>query len=224
VLRPGTATAKAGQFSGSTDKQGPVSFSVSSDGSTIPSVSVTLPEGCGPFTAPGLSAQITTLGVATITRTSVATDSVNALLVLAVSGDQALGVYAARGASGRPCGPVVGTLTAKASVGSTPASPTASPMASPTPGPSSVAGPQPAPAAIVGAVPGAGSIGLLVTGGAMNVGEVVSSLGGRGCSVSSLGILRDGAWSMFVAGAPVIVNLPFPDALPAATPFFVRCN
>jgi hypothetical protein len=222
VLRPGTAAPKGGQFSGTTDRQGAVSFSVSPDGATVPSVSVALPGGCGQFAAPGISMRLVD-GVGSMTRSG-APDSINGRLVLAVSGDQALGVYATRSAGGRPCGPVVGTLTAKATAASAPASPAASPAASPTPGPSSVAGPQPAPAGVVGAVPAANSIGLLVTGGAMNVGAVVSNLGGRGCSVSSLGILRDGAWTMFVAGAPAIVNLPFPDALPASTPFFVRCN
>jgi hypothetical protein len=223
VLRPGTGSPQAGPFFGSTDEQGPVSFNVASDGGSVTSISVNLPGGCPRIASPSLSIRFND-GVASMVRTPSLNDSVNARVVLAVSGDRALGVYAARATNAGTCGPVVGTLTARASAASTPASPTAFPAASPTPGPSSVAGPQPARGGTVGAVPAASSIGLLVTSGEMYVGELLSSLGGRGCSVSSLGILRDGAWNMFVAGAPAIVNLPFPDALPASTPFFVRCN
>jgi hypothetical protein len=85
----------------------------------------------------------------------------------------------------------------------------------------------PAPAAGVagftGAAPAANSIGLLVTSGASTAPELVSALADAGCVVESLAILTGGVWSVYISGAPDVVNAAFPASLAASTPFFVRC-
>ena len=78
-------------------------------------------------------------------------------------------------------------------------------------------------AGFTGAAPAANSIGLLVTSGASTAPELVSALADAGCVVESLAILTDGVWSVYISGAPDVVNAAFPASLAASTPFFVRC-
>ncbi len=78
-------------------------------------------------------------------------------------------------------------------------------------------------AGFTGAAPAANSIGLLVTSGASTAPELVSALADAGCVVESLAILTGGVWSVYISGAPDVVNAAFPASLAASTPFFVRC-
>ena len=78
-------------------------------------------------------------------------------------------------------------------------------------------------AGFTGAAPAANSIGLLVTSGASTAPELVSALADAGCVVESLAVLTGGVWSVYISGAPDVVNAAFPASLAASTPFFVRC-
>ena len=78
-------------------------------------------------------------------------------------------------------------------------------------------------AGFTGTAPAANSIGLLVTSGASTAPELVSALADAGCVVESLAILTGGVWSVYISGAPDVVNAAFPASLAASTPFFVRC-
>ncbi len=77
-------------------------------------------------------------------------------------------------------------------------------------------------APVSGALPQRGSFALLVTTQDTTAQQVVGAMGGA-CATSTVGILRDGQWRIYVAGAPASVNLGFPAALPAGTPLFARC-
>ena len=89
--------------------------------------------------------------------------------------------------------------------------------------PSAPAAPAAGVAGFTGAAPAANSIGLLVTSGASTAPELVSALADAGCVVESLAILTGGVWSVYISGAPDVVNAAFPASLAASTPFFVRC-
>lgn len=81
----------------------------------------------------------------------------------------------------------------------------------------------PSAAGFTGTAQAAGSTGLLVTSGESMAAELISVFADAGCPVESLSILVTGAWSVYIAGAPDIVNAAFPATLAATTPFFVRC-
>lgn len=207
ALRPGTAAPKAGaSFSGVTDKNGVVTFDVTADGSAVTRASVALPQPCGPISTGSTSTYRFADGAASLSRSSGSPAIVNARVMVVVSGDQAAGAYAIAEAAPSTCAPALGTFTAKVQAS----------------GP--VAGPPPAAATLVGSIPASGSAGLLVTGSAATAAGIVQELGGRGCTVASLAVLREGVWSVFVNGAPAVVNAAFPASLPGTTPFFVRCG
>ena len=44
-----------------------------------------------------------------------------------------------------------------------------------------------------------------------------------GCAVGSIGLLTSGQWSLYIVGAPAVVNQAFPATLASTSPFFVRC-
>jgi hypothetical protein len=79
------------------------------------------------------------------------------------------------------------------------------------------------PTGIAGGMPVPGSIALLVARGENTPNELVNLLGAGGCNVESVGIIHEGAWRLYVNGAPARVNAGFPTDLPNLTPFFVRC-
>ena len=93
----------------------------------------------------------------------------------------------------------------------------AGPLAAPAP-PSIAATP-----AFVGAVPGPGGTALLVTGQDASPDFLKIALRGAGCDLQMLGVLRTGAWAVYIEGAPTAVNSAFPASLPRTTAFFVRC-
>ena len=74
-----------------------------------------------------------------------------------------------------------------------------------------------------GTAPSAGSIGLLVTSGAASAADLIAALQTADCTVESISVLDDGAWLIFINGAPDVVNAAFPASLADLAPFFVRC-
>ncbi len=78
--------------------------------------------------------------------------------------------------------------------------------------------------AIGGAVPAPGSFGLAVATISTAAAPLVDELRARGCDATTIGIVREGSWVLLIPGAPATVNARFPEALAAATPFFVRCR
>ena len=80
------------------------------------------------------------------------------------------------------------------------------------------------PVAFSGAAPPPGQIGLLVSAGETTPSELVMALQAAGCEPTTLGLLQGGSWTVYVVGAPAIVNSAFPSVLPVSTPFFVRCG
>ena len=78
--------------------------------------------------------------------------------------------------------------------------------------------------AFTGSVPAPGGRGLLVTARQASAGDVDSALGDSGCDASVLAVLESGVWTVYVVGAPAVVNAAFPSVLPASMPFFVRCR
>jgi hypothetical protein len=78
-------------------------------------------------------------------------------------------------------------------------------------------------ALVSGDIPGVGEIGLLVVTQASAVGDVITELSTGGCTASTLAITSAGAWSVYVVGAPAVVNASFESNFEATTPFFVRC-
>lgn len=82
----------------------------------------------------------------------------------------------------------------------------------------------PSQAAFVGVAPNHGQIGLLVTGRLITSNELTADLLRSACAPTSFAVARQGAWLVFIPGAPSPVNAAFPAALPELTPFFVRCE
>jgi len=78
--------------------------------------------------------------------------------------------------------------------------------------------------AFSGTAPPAGSVGLLVTARAATPSDLSMSLDQAGCDVESLAVIVDGAWRVYVRGAPDAVNARFPTPMDGSTPFFVRCR
>lgn len=200
VLDPGSTPPAQGTFTGTTDKGGIVSFRTS--GSAIAAISVALPGGC-PVIATNNTFQLTG------NNANIGAQSAGGFLRFYVSGDRAVGAYATATPAPAGCTPAVGTFSAKLG-GSATTTPT------PAPGGGSTGG-------IVGSVPGTGAAGLLVTGGAASPAQLIADLGGRGCNVGALAVLQAGTWSIYINGAPAIVNSAFPASLAASTPFYLRC-
>ncbi len=65
---------------------------------------------------------------------------------------------------------------------------------------------------------------MLVTTRQITRLDLTQALSGSGCAASTLGRLTNGRWSLFIVGAPTVVNASFPESLDARTPFFVRCG
>lgn len=205
VLDPGTTSPVLNvNFVGTTDQGGTVSFRTTTPNNMAAFVLVAAP-GCQPISSSAsatLSLATNVVGLADQARTFAVRTW--------VAGDQAIGVFAITAAAAPRCQALVGTFSAK--VG-------AAPTATPTPAPSSGG-----TGGVVGSIPAAGAAGLLVSGGATSGPDLVSQLGSRGCTVASLGVLRSGTWSIFIPGAPAVVNSAFPSSLAASTPFYVRCG
>ena len=70
-----------------------------------------------------------------------------------------------------------------------------------------------------GSPPAAGEFGLLVTAREVAAPELVAALGEAGCEVTSVAIVRENDWILYIPGAPEIVNSKFA----ALAPFLVRC-
>ena len=203
VVSPGTRPVTPGStYSGTTDKGGAVRFRTSAS-NTLTSVSVALPGNCPPVASSStftLTENVANIGSA----------SVGAVRVW-FSGDRAVGVYATPTSLPTGCVAAIGTFSAVVESGGSP-----TPVATSTVAPSA--------GGVVGAAPGSGAAGLLVTGGPSSASQIVAELGGRGCAVGSLAVLRGGTWLVYVNGAPAVVNSAFPGSLEATTPFFVRCT
>jgi hypothetical protein len=172
-----------------------------------------LPQGCRAISSGTARSYALTDGRLALSGSSVAGGPIDYRLTILVSGDQATGVYAVAEAVPSTCSPIVGTFTAKVGV-TTP---------TPAPAPPAAAGPPPASTGVVGTIPAAHSAGLLVTGAASTAGELVAQIGVRGCTIASIAVLRQGAWSIYVNGAPAVVNVAFPAFLAAGTPLYLRC-
>ena len=78
--------------------------------------------------------------------------------------------------------------------------------------------------AFTGSVPAPGGRGLLVTAQQASAGDLDVALGGSGCDASVFAVLESGVWTVYVVGAPAVVNAAFPSVLPASMPFFIRCR
>lgn len=92
--------------------------------------------------------------------------------------------------------------------------------------PSGVPAPAPAPTgpkAFSGSLPPSGGAALLVTAGDSTPDGLRSALGGAGCKLQAIAVLRGGSWLVYIQGAPAVVNSAFPGSLPATSAFFVRC-
>ncbi len=81
----------------------------------------------------------------------------------------------------------------------------------------------PAAGGFSGEVPLGAGTALLVTSEASDALGLVHALSDAFCPTVTLALLIDGQWSIYVAGAPVAVNMAFPETLAAGTPFIVRC-
>ena len=77
-------------------------------------------------------------------------------------------------------------------------------------------------ASFSGNVPAEGGLALLVTTESSTPAALVDVLADTGCTAIVIAVFQDG-YLLFVPGAPDRLNQTFPPALPADTPFFVRC-
>jgi hypothetical protein len=102
--------------------------------------------------------------------------------------------------------------------------PAADVAGAPLPSGAAPAGPEGIAGVYVGTAPQPGEFGLLVTSQAISGLALAEGVASSGCSVESIAITRDGAWLVYIPGAPAIVNAAFPQSLPQFTPFFVRCQ
>ncbi|MCC6238381.1 MAG: hypothetical protein IT299_12545 [Dehalococcoidia bacterium] len=204
VPDPGSAPAAVNaSFSGTTDKGDAVSFRVTANG-TVTDLSVKLPGGCPLIAgAPGVEFPLTDNAV------NIGSPAAGGFLRLFVSGTQAYGTFASATPPPQGCFTVIGTFSARGVVAPT--------------GPQSTT-PIPPAGGVVGPIPPAGGAGLLVSGEASSAPGLVTHLRARGCVVASLAVLRGGTWSVYVNGAPAIVNSAFPSLLDASTPFYLRCE
>jgi hypothetical protein len=76
----------------------------------------------------------------------------------------------------------------------------------------------------VGELPPAGGLAFLTTSQAISATGLVEGIATSGCAVETIGLTQDGAWLIYVAGAPDLVNAAFPQSLEQSAPFYVRCN
>ena len=74
-----------------------------------------------------------------------------------------------------------------------------------------------------GILPVPGDVGLLVTAGEVTAANLMTGLAEAGCFAGTIALLDEGAWNVYIPGAPASVNEQFPSTLPAGTPFFLRC-
>ena len=83
---------------------------------------------------------------------------------------------------------------------------------------------RPAAGGFRGEVPPGAGIALLVTSETSDPQGLVDALSEAFCPTVTIVLLMDGQWSIYVAGAPAVVNAAFPETLAAGTPFIVRCG
>jgi len=75
-----------------------------------------------------------------------------------------------------------------------------------------------------GDAPRPGGIGLMVTNRDQDREQLRLHLEDRGCAPTSLAVIIDGRWRIFIPGGPARLASEFPPQLARDTPFFVRCR
>ncbi|MEZ4501794.1 MAG: hypothetical protein R3C39_04145 [Dehalococcoidia bacterium] len=74
-----------------------------------------------------------------------------------------------------------------------------------------------------GILPEPGDVGLLVAATDVTAADLMLGLTDAGCFAGTIALLDEGAWNVYIPGAPASVNDLFPETLRAGTPFFLRC-